>query len=444
MDTMNKMQIVAKHVFLKRIKTLSYWFTILGPIILAIIIGIIGAFMGSGINEDSIFNTSSGSTIAVISDDQKALRSINSRDNVPYQVEESVKTEEQAKEQLEQEEIVGYVVITKTDNTLQPTFYYQKDEQNKDIEQALSKKLTHYQSILRLNESGLSSSEIDYVNEAVKLESKEVDLSPESDKDLKKLVGSIVAMLIMGFTFMFILVYVGIIVEEIAQEKGSHIMEIILSSVTASKHFFGKLLGLIYLMLVHVLVYAVPLSLVILFYNYFLTGTYSEFIQSVLNELPDGTIDIIIDIGTFGIIFLILAILMYISVAGLLGSLATKTEDAGKVVWPLTAVILIGFYITYFSFIGGGLDGIVLRVASYIPLFTPLIMPYRIALGSVSGLEIALTIGWTILSTLMIIYFSVQFYQSSVLVYTEEGLINAIKQALSIRKGNKKAQNKRA
>src|SRR5699024_7199776 len=55
--------------------------------------------------------------------------------------------------------------------------------------------------------------------------------------------------------FIFIINYASIIAQEIASEKGTRIMEIILSSVSSSVHFFGKLVGILLVCLTQVVIY---------------------------------------------------------------------------------------------------------------------------------------------------------------------------------------------
>ena len=71
------------------------------------------------------------------------------------------------------------------------------------------------------------------------------------------------------FIFIFLTAYVGMIAQEIANEKSSRIMEILLAVTSAGVQFFGKLLGVAALAITHGIVYvvagvvAMPLYLII-------------------------------------------------------------------------------------------------------------------------------------------------------------------------------------
>ena len=59
--------------------------------------------------------------------------------------------------------------------------------------------------------------------------------------------------------FIIILTYAQIIAQEIASEKGTRIMEVILSSTTAQKHFYGKLTGVLLVALTQMALYGIIL-----------------------------------------------------------------------------------------------------------------------------------------------------------------------------------------
>ena len=68
-------------------------------------------------------------------------------------------------------------------------------------------------------------------------------------------------------------------------------------------------------------------------------------------------------------------------------------------------------------------------------------MPFRIANESVSSLEIGLSIIIIILFLILVLWVSVIFYKSNVLVYSEKGLLGTFKQSLSIWRTERKAEN---
>lgn len=62
----------------------------------------------------------------------------------------------------------------------------------------------------------------------------------QGDK-IAKMVSLIIVIMVV---YMILIPYSSITAQEIASEKGTKIMEIIFSSATAAKYFFGKILGI--------------------------------------------------------------------------------------------------------------------------------------------------------------------------------------------------------
>ncbi|CAR89858.1 Putative protein without homology [Lacticaseibacillus rhamnosus Lc 705] len=78
---------------------------------------------------------------------------------------------------------------------------------------------------------------------------------PKSDST--QLMNHGVAVVSMVLILMVTMVYGSILAQEIATEKGSRIMEILLSSVSATTQFFGKLAGIFALLLTQLAIYLV-------------------------------------------------------------------------------------------------------------------------------------------------------------------------------------------
>src|SRR5699024_5147747 len=119
--------------------------------------------------------------------------------------------------------------------------------------------------------------------------------------------------------FIFVVTYSSIIAQEIASEKGTRIMEVILSSTKAQTHFYGKLTGVLLVALTQLLIY----GLMIIF-------GYQKFkdMDIVKQFLGDASLESLFGpFLIFSAIFVILGILLYAVLAALCGSLVNKAED---------------------------------------------------------------------------------------------------------------------
>ena len=227
--------------------------------------------------------------------------------------------------------------------------------------------------------------------------------------------------LAMGITillFVFISSYSSIIAQEIASEKGTRIMEVILSSTKAQTHFYGKLTGVILVALTQIFIYGVA----------FVLG-YSQlknldFMKSLLSGISPQRI--FSSTFIFTLSFFIIGILVFAVLAALCGSLVSKPEDTAKAVQPIMYIGLIGYMIGI-TFGTNDPQNIVVKVTSFIPLISSYIMPVRLATETASTMEAIVSLVILAVFGIILTIFSARLYKSNVLVYSEGGMIQSLK-----------------
>jgi ABC-2 type transport system permease protein len=152
-----------------------------------------------------------------------------------------------------------------------------------------------------------------------------------------------------------------------AIEKANRISEVLLAIVRPRALLFGKVIGVGIIGVLTLLGGVVPVVVKLV------AG----------GDLPDGLAGAMAGGGAW----FALGIALYLTLAGALGALVERQEEAGSAVAPL-AMILIGSYLVAQS----APDSPVARVLAYIPLSSPLVMPSRLALGEASGVEMVISL----------------------------------------------------
>lgn len=418
---MNKMWIVAKEVYRKNVKSWAFFWMIAGPIIMLGVVSLIIFFIARDTASSSVGN------IAVITEVpgiEETITSLEDGNSYQFNLEES-----QAQEALLEDEIDGYLLVSGDVNSLAGTFYRNNEGKNINTS-SMQEALTGFALQSKVQNLNLEPTVVNDLMstqvtlETIRVQSQEGQVTEVSDSDPLVLARTGVAYGVSIIVFIFIMNYVSIVSQEIALEKGSRIMEIILSSISATHHFFGKLIGITLVILTQVAVYL--LLAVIAYFVLQNLGESLPFELSQLRPLFMGSLPVI----GYGAIYAIAGIAIYSILSAFLGSLVSKTEDVNKMVTPIIFLGLGGFYIAMYAL--NAPNSPLVRITSHIPLFTPFIMPFRIANESVSGLEIGLSIGIIILFLILTLWLSVVFYKSNVLVYSEKGLLGTFKQSLSI------------
>lgn len=431
---MKQILTVAKQVFLKNIKSWGFYLMVLGPILFMVIMGLVGYFMSED-NMDS--DETDQTTVALVSEDpaiEEYFSVLNNEDS-PLEMTTDYSNANEAEKAYNDEEIQGFVTVDTNETPVSATVYH-NGELSTHLP-AIHQVLSQVQMDNAATQIGLTEAELGQLNTPAVMEESDIEVKDATEGDAEDDVDPLqlgVSYIVTTLLFFFISFYSGMICEEIATEKGSRVMEVILSSITATQHFFGKLLGLAFTILVHISLYIVLGGLAFFGIN----QLFEENLWTFLTDI----IDFKAIIGEFlGITLLlsILGIVMYAVISAFLGSLATKTEDANKVMLPLVFLMLGGFYIGMFA-MGGGTENIIIRVGSYLPFWTPLVMPFRMASNSVGTFELWLSLAGMILFTILVTWLSLMFYRSNVLVYSQENAFKQLKRSWSINKSNRQAQ----
>ncbi|WP_177188629.1 ABC transporter permease [Alkalibacterium subtropicum] len=425
---MSKYWVITKEVYKKNVKSIGFLVMVLSPlIVIAFIAGLTYYFSQEEQAAPDV-------PIAVISEEE-GIDQLFSNEQWSFEVSDNIDTEEAAEEALLDESIGGYITAEVVEGTVQAEFVHTNElsDQSSLIQEAL----TNYQSMLRADQLDLAPEEVMALSEPAMLDQRFVNVDEGtvteeafSDRMVQQGGAYFVSIAIM----IFIMTYAGIIAEEVANEKGTRIMEIILSSASATNHFFGKLTGVMLVLLTQIVIYAV------VGFGAYIYFRDSEMVQEVIGGIDLAAV--FQELMGYTIIFFIVGVLMYVVLAAFFGSLATKMEDVNKAVTPIVFMALTGFYVGMFAFTAP--DNLFVSVFSYIPLFTPFVMPFRIAADTVSTLGVWLSIAGTVVFAVLISGISLAFYRSNVLIYSDTNLLGTIRRSWNIMQSNRKAIRNRA
>lgn len=422
---MNRLGVIIKEVYRKNVLSWSFFWMIASPIIMVGVVLAIGYFVGSSQSDSSVGN------IAVIdanAEVQEIIEEVNTGNQIQYDFDRS-----QADEALQTDDIDGYLIFG--DDVSNPMYY--RKTTSKDISLApFEEALSQYNFVNSAEEMGLTGEQLTQIQDtAVSINSINVsrneagEVVEQSAQDPVMFVRIGIAYAVSIIVFIFIMNYVSIISQEIAVEKGSRIMEIILSSVSPTAHFLGKLIGILLVILTQVVIY-IGLYFLISFVLRQL-NLLDSFEGLNIGELLQGSSNVVI----LGIVYAISGILIYTVLAGFLGSLVSKTEDVNKMITPIIFLALGGFYVGMFAL--NSTNNPLVRITSQIPLFTPFIMPFRVAAETVSSTEIVISIVVSVLFMAFVLWFSLLFYKSNVLIYSDKGMVNAFKRSFALWKSER-------
>lgn len=410
---------IMKQSLVKNLKSFNFWFMILFPLLILGILSLIFYFSADD----------SKTPAAIVSEDPLIAEMITGIDGI--ELDPSITSEEEAHEALENKEIQAYFHVRGEAADLEVEFIHTlglaDSLTNVQVIQAI---LTNYQTQARAAAAGVDPELVAEMLEPVELQETAYYVSDEGlvQQGDNLAVTSVIAYALTLIIFLVILFYHNIIVTDLAQEKGTRVMEVILSSTTSNQHFFGKTLSILVMILIHLLIYTGILALL-----WPMVKGMNQ-VQPLL-DMVDGD-ELLAALNIYIFIFILLGILIYVVMAAFLGSISSSNEDAQKAIMPLTLLGMLGYF--------AGMYGLtspqepIIVISSYIPLFSPFIMPIRILNETVSttGIWIIMIINLLFLSLVLAI--TLVFYRSNLLVYSDGNFMQGVRRAFNIVKSERK------
>ncbi|WP_251867183.1 ABC transporter permease [Enterococcus malodoratus] len=417
---MSKMGIIIKDVYKKNVKSTAFLIMILAPFLLMGIFYLSQHFFGDANDINKI---------GIVSDQPAVAEQLAKTKNKDYSFK-VVASDKKAQKQLEDKKIDAYLDLKMGEEQVSGKLY-SKASLGTSTETQLQQILSSMQATIRANQLNLTPAQVQKVMEPAEFESTKVTFEKgkmESD-DGDSGTQFILSFLTTIIMFVFIISYSSIIAQEIASEKGTRIMEVLLSSMKAKTHYYGKLLGVLLVALTQLLIYGV--ALVFGYQQFKDMPMVKDLINNVSIKSLLGSSALVI------IAFMLVGLFLYAVLSALCGSLVSKPEDTAKAIQPVMYLSMIGYML---GLILGTSDptNVIIKVTSYIPFLSSYSMPLRLASNTAALSSAFVSLGILVLFTILLTVFSAQLYKSNVLVYSEGGTFSALKQSISIMQNDRK------
>jgi ABC-2 type transport system permease protein len=196
------------------------------------------------------------------------------------------------------------------------------------------------------------------------------EVDPQTDADQARfLLANIGTILILVSIFSFgFTVLTGVV-----EEKQSRVVEVVLATVRPRDLLMGKVLGIGVLGLVQLAVFV-------------LAGAAAALATDRL-VLPSTTPAAIVLLA----IWFILGYMLYSTVLGFLGALASRMEEASNASTPVTMIAMISYFVAIFAVVDDP-DGTVATIATFLPPAAPMVVPLRAAFDAIPGWQIVASI----------------------------------------------------
>jgi ABC-2 type transport system permease protein len=411
---MNKFWIVLGHTYLTKLKSKSF---IITTIITALLV--LGVTNLNHIIE--LFTKNEKKVIAVIDktgelyEPLKAQLKKSGEKDIELQIYKG--TENRAKEKVQNEDWHAYVVLSYDAKRFPKAAYYAMTVADSDTPLQLEQALQQIKTTLAATKIGLSPEQVKELYEPVVFDKVALEKNAKTEEELNQ-ARSLVYILLFAI-YIFVLMYGSMIAMEVATEKSSRVMEILISSAPPVQQMFGKILGVALLSLTQ---FALMFTI-----GYTSLKSNGEMFNDFL-----GFEEIPVSIIVYAVIFFILGYFLYATLFALLGSIVSRIEEVQQMVTPVSLLVVAAFIIAMFGL--GEPEAPLITATSFIPFFAPMIMFLRTGMLNVPTWEIALSIALLIGTIGFFAFFGAKVYRGGVLMYGKSTSFKDIKKALQLTK----------
>ena len=218
-------------------------------------------------------------------------------------------------------------------------------------------------------------------------------IDPQTDADQARfLFANIGAVLILVGIFSFgFTVLTGVV-----EEKQSRVVEVVLSTVQPRDLLMGKVLGIGFLGLLQLAV--------------FLLAAVGAANVTDRFTLPETTPAAALMLA----IWFVLGYALYSTALGFLGALASRLEEASNASTPVTMIAMISYFVAIFAVVNDP-SGLVARIATFLPMSAPFVVPLRAAFDAIGPVEIVAAVAVTVAAIWVLFLVGARVYAGAVL-----------------------------
>lgn len=407
--------------FKKQIRTKSY---IVSLIVMAAIILGIGFFMRY-FAKNEIENSLETKNIGIISELDK-----NELDKI-YENYILYNSEDEIKNAIENEDIEYGIVLRDLDDVKIIVNRIGTDS----LTGGYTDELKNYIVDKNLAENNLSLEKIENMKDEIKIKE---EIETLQDTNAIIFVMSFVSTLAI---YMLILISGTSIANSITGEKSDRTMEILLSSTSPDALIHGKVLSsLVSTLLMLVVIIIASIFAFIINIDLFLMESSPEIAlemgsmsnidpQYIANALSGADFNMSPMVFISALVFFITGYILYVYIYAALGATANRIEDLNTALTPVMVIVIAVYFTTYMSM--SNPDGQLMKVLSYIPFSSVFVAYIRYSLTDMGNLQLLISYGILLLTTIIFTKLSVKLYRMSSLNYGNTSFKSQVKALLS-------------
>jgi ABC-2 type transport system permease protein len=330
-------------------------------------------------------------------------------------------SEEEGERAVKNDEFKGLLILSQNNEKLPEASFKARSIADSTLPATLQQGLQQIKTQAAATQINLTQEQLGKLYEPVAFSKTALEENAKTEEELNQARGLVYVLLFV--IYFAVIMYANMIAMEVATEKSSRVMEILISSVSPIKQMFAKILGIALLSLTQMAAF--------LLIGYYFVKQNLESMDSGIFEFF-GFGDIPVQTIIYAVVFFILGYFLYATLAAFLGSLVSRIEDVQQMITPMTIMIVAGFMIAMVGL--GQPETTFITITSYIPFFTPMLMFMRVGMLTLPAWEPLLGIVILLITIVVLAIFGARVYKGGVLMYGKSNSFKDIKKALQLTK----------
>ncbi len=415
---MNNFWIILFHTYLDKLKSKSFIITTILTVVIVLALTNIQ-------NIIDVFNKDGGKeTVAVLDETGQLYQPFKQQIaaiNKDIKLTTYNGSEKEAEQKVKKGDIDGLIQLRFNQEKLPEATYKAMSIADSSLYTDLQTGLQQLKMTLAASKLNLNQEQLQKLNEPVAFDKVALEKNAKTEEELNQARGLVYVLLFI--IYFAVIMYANMIAMEVATEKSSRVMEILISSVSPIKQMFAKILGIGLLSLTQLAAF-----LLVGYYSF--TRNMESLAAGFGGVFGFGNVPVATMI--YAVVFFILGYFLYATLAAFLGSLVSRIEDVQQMITPMTLLVVAGFMIAMFGL--GKPDAPFITITSYIPFFTPMIMFLRVGMLTIPTWEAVLGIAILVGTIVVLAIFGARVYRGGVLMYGKSNSFKDIKKALQLTK----------
>lgn len=219
-------------------------------------------------------------------------------------------------------------------------------------------------------------------------------LTPVDPEEVPRIVGANIAVVLL---FIGIVMFGQFVLLGVMEEKASRVVEVVLSRARPAQVLAGKVLGIGLLGLIELVALAAAGLLTL------------NLISIPGVALPALGLKVVASM----LVWFVLGYGFYAVVFAALGATISRQEDVQAVTMLPTLLLMPGYFLGLILYPFS--DSVLVRIASIVPLWSPMVMPARMAIGEAAWWEVGLALVLLVVSSLGLMWLGGRIYAGAIL-----------------------------